>query len=344
MKDLKGRQGRVRIADVAARAGVSTATVSRVINDSPHVTDDVRGRVERAISETAYVPHSSARSLRSRRHRRVGAVVPTLKNTTFAAGVEALQQRAGLAGYTLAVSSSQYDPVMEAQQARNLLMAGIDGLVLVGDSHPVELYETLRVKDLPFVCTYVNRAPDGGGAVGFDNRAAGREVAQFLLDLGHRRIGMIAALTQGNDRASDRLEGVRDALREAHLPLSSELVVESPYSMHDGRLSMRALLEAGKAPTAVICANDSVAFGALAEATARGHQVPCDISLIGFGDLEFASLLDPPLTTLRIPFTDIGTRAADYLLARIDGRPVPTVTLLETSLIVRRSTSRPRQT
>lgn len=340
-ENQKGR--RVRIGDVAARAGVSTATVSRVINASPHVTEAVRARVERAIRETAYVPHESARALASRRNRRIGAVVPTLTSATFAAGVEALQQRVGLAGYTLAVSSSQYDSVREAEQAQNLMTAGIDGLVLVGDSHPAELYATLRARGIPFVCTYVNRAPEGGGAVGFDNRAAGREVAQFLIDLGHRRIGMIAALTKGNDRATDRLEGVREALGEAGLSLPDDALVESHYSMLDGRMAMRALLEAGKLPTGIVCANDSVAFGALAELTTRGHKVPQDISLISFGDMEFASLLDPPLTTLRIPFTEIGGRAADYLLARIEGRPIQSVTLVETSIVLRRSTARPQK-
>jgi len=337
------KERRVRIADVAARAGVSTATVSRVINDRPHVTEAVRARVEQAIRETAYVPHESARALASKRNRRIGAVVPTLTSATFAAGVEALQKRLGLAGYTLAVSSSQYDSALEAEQAQNLITAGIDGLVLVGHSHPEELYATLRSQGIPFVCTYVNRAPKGGGAVGFDNHAAGREVAQFLIDLGHRRIGMIAALTTGNDRATDRLEGVREALRKAGLSLPADTLIESHYSMLDGRMAMRALLEAEELPTAIVCANDAVAFGALAELTSRQYSIPQDMSLISFGDMDFASLLDPPLTTLRIPFTEIGGRAADYLLARIEGRPIQSVTLVETSIVLRRSATHPQQ-
>lgn len=333
--------GKATVRDVATSAQVSTATVSRVLNDGPKVSQEVRARVQAAIEASGYVPHASARALASQRYLRMGAIVPTLCNATFAAGIETLQKRLSEGGYQLAVSSADYDPETEALQARTLLAAGVDGLMLVGTSHPSWLYEMLRRDRIPFVCTYVNKAPEGGGAVGLDNRDAGRRVARFLIDLGHRQIAMIAAPTRGNDRASDRLAGVREELRTRGLDLPASHVVESPYSMSDGRLSMRTLIELQPRPTAVVCGNDSIAFGALTEARANGLAVPRDLSLISFGDLEFASMLEPPLTTLQIPFAEIGRRAAEYLLARLGGRPARTTTVLETSLILRGSTAAP---
>lgn len=345
---LMGKRGRhpgrprVTVAEIAARAGVSTATVSRVLNGNMRVSQEARQRVEAAVRETGYLPDASARALASNRTRRIGAVVPTLRNATFAAGVEALQRRLGEERYCLTVSSSDYDPEIEAYQARTLLESGVDGLMLVGFSHPQWLYDLLRKWDVPFVCTYVDRAVPGGGAVGFNNHQAGRIVAEYLLDLGHRNIAVIAAPMRGNDRAADRVEGVREAMRARGLELPNSNVVQSPYSMLDGRLAMHTILELSPCPTAVICGNDSIAFGAFSEAHRQGLSIPRDLSIVGFGDLEFASMLAPPLTTLRLPFTEIGIRAAEYLLARILGTPVRSVTSLEAHLIVRGSTGRPR--
>lgn len=335
-------KNRLTVNDIAQRAGTSTGTVSRVLNGGTHVSPQLRRRIERVIEETGYVRHASARALASRRYYRIGAVVPTLSNATFAAGVEALQRRINSEGYTLAVSSSEYDPDMESRQARTLIEAGIDGLMLVGVSHPLSLYAMLHEQNVPFVHTYVNWSPTGdSGAVGFDNRQGGRTVAKFLLDLGHRHLAMIAAPTRGNDRASDRLEGVRETLSERGCDLPADHVIESPYSMREGRLAMQKLLQVKPRPTAVVCGNDSIALGALSEARSQRLNVPQDVSLISFGDLEFAALLDPPLTTLHIPFADVGKRAAEYLLAKIQGKPTHDIVSLETDLIVRGTTAPP---
>jgi LacI family transcriptional regulator len=288
------------------------------------------------------VRHASARALAARHYYRIGAVVPTLKNATFAAGIEALQRRIDSEGYTLAVSSSEYDPDMESYQTRTLIEAGIDGLMLVGVSHPRSLYAMLREQGIPFIHTYVNWSPTGySGAVGFNNRQGGKMVTQFLLDLGHQRIAMIAAPTKGNDRSLDRLEGVCEKLNKHGLDLPANHVIESPYSMREGRLAMQVLMQLKPQPTAIVCGNDSIAFGALAEIRSQGLNVPQDISLISFGDLEFAALLDPPLTTLRIPFADVGIRAAEYLLAKIQGKPIHDIITLDTDLIVRGTTAPP---
>lgn len=323
--------------DVARHAGVSIATVSRVLNASGPVADEVRNRVQAAVSELNYTPNAAARALALSRSHTVGAVVPTLENSTFAIGVEALQARLRDAGYTMFLASSGYDIANESVQVRSLLMRGVEAMMVVGGAHDAAIEQLCLARGVPLVQTWTLRAD--AACVGPDNRAIGRQLADYLLDLGHQNIGVIAGETRNNDRAAERVAGVREALAGRGLALPKERLVERPYRIVEGQIGLRALLATEPRLTAVICGNDLLAFGALLSARQNGIAVPEQLSIAGIDDMEFAAELDPPLTTMRVPADEIGQRAAEYIIHSLAGSAVAPITKVPTSLVVRGSTS-----
>lgn len=334
------QSNRVKVEDVAQAAGVSGATVSRALNNAGFVSAEILRRVREAADRLGYVPHGAARALASQRSRAIGAIVPTLENTNFAIGAEAVQRRILQAGYNLLVASTGYEPSRELLHVQEFAAHGVDGIMLVGTHRDPAVVQFLKSRKIPYVATWV-LADDDTPSVGFDNAAAARRLASHLLDLGHRQIGVIAGLSRNNDRAAARLEGIRQALAERDLALPQELLIERPYRIVEGQFAMRALMATSPRPTAVICGNDQLAFGALLECGRQGILVPRDVSVAGFDDLEFASQIRPSLTTLHVPAEEIGLRAAEYLLARIENRPVASQTEVPVNLIIRESTAPP---
>ena len=337
------RKGDPKLVDVAALAQVSTATVSRYLNTPASVRPALRERVAAAIHRLGYVPHGAARALASSRTRTIGAVIPTVDNAIFASGIQALQRRLSAAGYTLLLACSDYDPANEVRQVESFVTRGVDGVMLVGEAHDPRVYRLLAGKAIPYVNTWIHGAASVHPCIGFDNRDAACRIARYIADIGHTEIAMIAGVTAYNDRAAERVAGVRQALAERGLRLPSHRLVESPYRIADGRRAMGRILSAPQPPTAVICGNDVLAFGALFEAQGRGIDVPGSLSVTGFDDLELASQLDPPLTTMRVPTAEMGHRAAEYLLARLDNQPTQDRVALEVGLTVRGSTAPPRR-
>lgn len=329
----------VGLHDVARAANVSIASVSRVLNGTAKVSNVMRQRVERACSELGYVPNGAARALSSRRTHAIGAVVPALENSGFAVAIAALQSRLEQAGYTLLVGNCGYDPAAELRTATALLTQGIDGLVLVGKHHDPRLISMLERMGMAFVETWTLNSERA--CVGFDNEKAAGQIIEYLVSLGHTSISTITGRTQFNDRAATRLAGIQACLKRRGLKPHSERVVDHPYRILDGRLAMRSLLASEDRPTAVICGNDQLAFGALIEATSLGIDIPGEISITGFNDLDYAAHLVPPLTTMRVPVEQIGGMAGDYLVGSLSGEPVITVAEVEVSLIVRGSTAPP---
>jgi LacI family transcriptional regulator len=273
------------IEDVARRAGVSTATVSRVVNHPEGGRPALRARVESAVAQLGYVPHAGARTLRSRRTGTIGAVFPTVDNAIFAKAIDALQRRLAEADHQLLIATSGYDPAVEESQALNLLRRGADGLVLCGCAQRPALLARLRSRGVPVVHVMSWPLPPGHIGVGFDNAGATRQVVRYLLDLGHRRIAMLAGVTRDNDRAAERVRGVREGLAAAGLTLPPEAITERRYALAPARDGLRYLLGASPRPTAIVCGNDVLAIGAMLEAQRLGLDVPRDLSIVGFDDL-----------------------------------------------------------
>lgn len=323
---------------VAALAGVSTATVSRALNRPEAVREALRKKVESAVARLGYVPHAGARALMLRRSGTVGAVFPTVDNAIFAKAIDALQHRLAQSDTQLLIATSDYDMDSEMRQAINLVGCGADALALCGFCQRPELIQFLRQRGLPCVHVMVQAGDADSICVGFDNAAAMAQATRYLIGQGHRRIAMLAGITAHNDRAAARVVGVRRALKAAGLTLPAHRLVERRYALADAREGLRQLLARPPAPTAVVCGNDVLAFGAILEAQQLGLNVPGDLSIVGFDDLELARHLQPALTTVHVPASEMWSAAADHLLAALQGQEVPRQTKIEVSLIVRDST------
>lgn len=331
---------RVRVTDVASLAGCAPATVSRVLNNPDKVSPEKRARVEWAMQELGYVRNHAARALRSQRSNMVGVLIPTLDYALYARMVGAASMTLSEAGISTLIATYDYDLDEEVREARNLLERGAEGLMLVGDNHRPGLHEMLDQSGVPYVCTYVSNPRGSHPTVGFDNAAAAAKLAQHILHLGHRRIAVISGLTKDNDRTTERLEGIRAELLRHNIELPDAMVVESPYLIHSGRKSCAQLLSRNTPrPTAIICGNDILALGALSECQAHGIDVPNDISVVGFDNLEFSAHSNPPLTTIDVPAGEMGESAASYILGSLGGQIVSKHNPVEVELILRGSSA-----
>ncbi|MBL0144117.1 MAG: LacI family DNA-binding transcriptional regulator [Betaproteobacteria bacterium] len=326
------------LSDVARMAGVSLATASRTLSEPEIVHPETRQRVHDAVAKLGYVPHGAARALATKRSRTVGVVIPTLDNPIFASSVQAMQQRLAQDGYTLLLGGHEYDLAAEAGVVLALVERGVDGIVLVGTDHDASVYRMLDKERIPYELTWTLDERGHHYCLGFSNRAAAAQVALHVIDLGHRRIAMISGHTESNDRARERVAGVRDTLRAHGLALPNTLLVETEFSIHRGREALRAVLAAEPRITAVVCGNDILALGVLIEAAARGIAVPKALSVTGFDDIDLAHEWSPGLTTVRLPVSEIGRRAAERMLARIAGKDVARTEEVQVEFIARGST------
>ncbi|WP_422368247.1 substrate-binding domain-containing protein [Pelagibius sp.] len=339
LQNASGRTaGRASVADVAAAARVSTATVSRVLNNADYVKPQTRKAVEQAIANLGYIPSGAARSLSSRSSRIIGAIIPSIDNSIFAAGVEALQGHLSERGYHLLIGSSNYDPEEEYQVCRSFLEQHAAGVIMMGETHTPACLDLLDRHGMPFVNTGVYTPDQPYYCVGFDNAGVAATAVRYLVQLGHRRFAMIAGITAHNDRAVGRVKGVRAELARSGLSLPDDRVLERRYDIAEGRAAFRELMARAEPPTAILCGNDVQGFGAILEAQHSGIRIPEEVSVVGFDDLVLSRHLKPALTTIRVPTQEMWCRAADMLFARLKGDDTPRAVEIETSLIVRDST------
>jgi len=323
--------------DVAKRADVSTATVSRCFNEPDRVVPETRKRVMLAVEELAYTPNFGGRVLASRKTHTVGAIIPTMENAIFARGLQAFEEALANDGFTLLVASTGYNPEREFEQIKKLVARGADGLLLIGWERSKKVFDFLKARSVPTVIAWSTRSAKGWCYSGFNNHQAAQQMAERVIAFGHKRIAMIAGVTKGNDRAADRLSGVIDALRQKRLNPDRLPVVEAQYTLEDGSRAFRELMSRKPAPTAIICGNDVLAAGALSEARRMGLKVPEDVSVTGFDDIDIATVVEPPLTTVHVPHRRMGQAAASILLNRIAGEQNASNAEFETEIVERGS-------
>ena len=323
--------------DVAKKAGVSTATVSRCLNSPERVVQSTRKRVMKAVDSLGYTPNFGARVMAAKRTFTIGAIVPTMENSIFARGLQAFQEALDTRGYTLLVSSTAYRPEAEEEQIRALVARGADGLLLIGHDRDPALYRYLERQAVPALIAWAYAPHISQPAIGFDNRAAMRLLAEEVIARGHTRIGVISAIVKGNDRASERLEGIKDAAKALGIPSDHLYVVETPYGIETGADAMNKLMQGQQPPTVVMCGNDVLAAGALRAAKAMGLAVPEDISVTGFDDIELARIVTPTLTTVHVPHREMGTKAAAALIGLVEGGPAGPPVELGISVEIRES-------
>ncbi len=329
----------VTINQVAKMAGVSTATVSRALNKPDTVSEAVKKKIERIIKKIGYIPNAGARSLMLKRTGSIGVIVPTLDNAIFAQGLEEFQRQLSQSGYQMLVASTNYDPEIENQQMRNLLLQGVEGIAMFGSSQKLELIRLLRTRKLPYIHIGTLDTPLHGYAAGFDNKKAIQLGVEYLVQVGHRNFGMIAGKTENNDRARDRVDGVVELLKRNRISLKKESIIEVPYQIQDARIALKKLLQINPSISAVVCGNDVLAIGALLEAQSQGIKIPHQCSILGFDNLELSRHIQPSLSTIHIDAIGMWSKAAHHLMSQINGiNRLPRKILADVSLVIRDST------
>jgi LacI family transcriptional regulator len=329
----------VTINQVAKMAGVSTATVSRALNKPDTVSEAVKKKIERIIKRIGYIPNAGARSLMLKRTGSIGVIVPTLDNAIFAQGLEEFQRQLSQSGYQMLVASTNYDPEIENQQMRNLLLQGVEGIAMFGSSQKLELIRLLRTRKLPYIHIGTLDTPLNGYAAGFDNKKAIQLGVEYLVQVGHRNFGMIAGKTENNDRARDRVDGVVELLKRNRIFLKKESIIEVPYQIQDARIALKKLLQINPKISAVVCGNDVLAIGALLEAQSQGIKIPYQCSILGFDNLELSRHIQPSLSTIHIDAIGMWSKAAHHLMSQSNGiTRLPRKILADVSLVIRDST------
>ena len=314
------------LQDVADLAAVSTATVSRCLNKSGHVTEKTRLKVQQAIQTLGYSPNFGAQALAAKRTNTIGAIIPTMENAIFARGMQAFQETLAENGITLIIASCSYRPELEEEQIRSLVARGADALLLIGQSRPDATYQFLARRNIPYVLAWAHKKDSEHCYIGFDNQAAAQTITRQVLELGHRNLGVIVGLTQNNDRARDRITGIEHAIAD-----------HGAKTFQEGAKALDQLLANPTPPTAVICGNDVLAVGAVKRAKQLGLAVPEDLSITGFADIEVSELIDPELTTVHVPHREMGIAAAKSLIAMLKTQTPVESHLLETRIVNRQS-------
>jgi len=330
------------LEEIAKLAGVSRSTVSRVINDHPHVRPEVRERVWEVIRRVGYQPHAAARSLVTRRTQIIGMVIPEAVTTLFTDPYFPLLLR----GATEACNAHQYQLMLSLFTTRanrqgiyqRILGNGyLDGVIVASTPLNDPLIPNLLRDQIPFIS--VGRYPDERvHYVDVDNIGGARMAVEHLIRLGHRRI---ATITGPLDMIAgqDRLTGYRQALEAHGIPVEEELIVEGEFTESSGMAGMQRLLPAS--PSAVFVASDMMAIGALKALRQAGRQVPQEIALVSFDDIPIASAIDPPLTTVRQPIERMGSMAVEVLLSVLETSREEEASaqriILPTELIIRAS-------
>jgi DNA-binding LacI/PurR family transcriptional regulator len=314
------KKKRATIRDVGRRALVSHQTVSRVINGEPSIAPATRARVERAIAELGFHPNHVARSLASRKTYTVGVIMGDVASPFFPDVVRGAEDVLSPLGYSLFLASSRRDPDVERRNVEHLLERSADGLILGAPrSRPDELAALARRAGVPMV--FLNREVRGRqvASVWVDWPSATTEVVAYLAGLGHRRIALVVPSRDEAPFAS-REDWYAQALARSDLAPPRSLIVRERISIEGGHRAGLTLLSLDEPPTAAICHNDTMAIGMLQACAERRVRVPDDLSIVGWDDVPYASLVTPPLTTVRVPRHELGRAAAATLLDLIAGR------------------------
>jgi DNA-binding LacI/PurR family transcriptional regulator len=315
--------GRVTIRDVARAAGVSTATVSQVLNGSRPVAASTRLRVEAVIAELGFRPNTFARALKTLRSHLVGVVLPDLSNPFYPALLRGVHDQFGLNGYHVVVVNTDAHRAKELELVAELVDREVDGLILTTVTLTDTDYAGLAANGIPFVI--VGQQP-GFDHVHSSNYDAAFEMTTYLLDKDYGSVAHLAGPARtGTGPAVLRMNGYRAAMRERGLRGAAAPVVHGEFTVAGGNKAMLQLLESGARPRAVFCANDLMALGAIEAASAAGLRVPEDLAVAGFDDIHAASLVRPSLTTIDQQARQLGVQAADLLLDRIRGAAGPPV-------------------
>ncbi|GGW83782.1 LacI family DNA-binding transcriptional regulator [Alteromonas halophila] len=326
------------IRDVAQRASVSVATVSRTLQHPDRVAAKSREKVMNAIAELGYKPNLMAVKFRSGKTQNLVVLVPAVSNVFFARVISGMQEAAAEHGYAILLANTTGNEDIEQQYAKMVSTSQADGLIQLRANNPLDKSLSNEFGLLPMVNACEVMQDTAFPVVTLDNRAAANAMTTHLLELGHRHIAMIKG-PQSSPLTLERLAGYRDALHQAGLSVDESLLFPGDFTLSSGFDAAQHILSCSPRPTAVFCENDETAMGAMHAFKVNGLRVPDDISVAGFDDIAFAQYCDPPLTTISQPAEEFGRTAVTLLLDVLAGRirKAPRV-IMPFELIARAST------
>jgi LacI family transcriptional regulator len=325
------------VKEVAQRAGVSTASVSRALSGVGGVRESARARILEAAQELSYRPNRAARDLRVRSTRAVGILIPDIENPFFTSLVRGAEEVLGKTDYSLLLASYNEQPEQEERRLELFRAEGVRGLIFASSRAPSRLYLDLAMAGIGLVAVSRDARRVPADQVMVANQEGAYAAVSHLIQLGHKRIAIIngpLALTTSRDR----LAGYEQAAQEANLSIDKSLAIHTDFNQSGGHAAMRQLLLSPARPTAVFTASNLLTLGALQAIHELKLAIPKDIAIVGFDEMPWAMSLRPPLTTVAQPAFDVGRTAAELLLARIREPELPLRrVVLETKLIVRSS-------
>lgn len=334
----------INMTEIARLARVSIATVSRAFNHPERVSPAVRDRILKIAADNNYVYHAAAADLSRRRSNTIGVLFPGPVGSLYAETLMGIQEQVQEWGASLVVGHTDYNPAMEAKLIRQFQERRVAGIIfVVYSSTRREMFASLNERGIRCVVTWELVEDPVIDHIGFDNLEAARRMTGHLIDLGHRRIGLLVGPYDKLDRATHRFQGYRTALADHGLEFDPSLVEIGLPDLNEGYRAMERLLKNDRLPTAVFAASDHLAIGALSAIKEAGLRVPEDISLTGFDGLEYSAYCDPPLTTFRLPIREMGRLAARAVYEHLNNPDMaPVKRCLDVELIVRRSTAPPQ--
>jgi LacI family transcriptional regulator len=333
----------IRLKDIAARAGVSVMTVSKVLRDAPDISEATKARVKLIARQMGYVPDSNAQSLRTRTSKFLGVIISSITNPIFARVLMAIEERAHELGYEIILAQTLSHEEREELCIRRLLSRRVDGLFIspVYRLRPdAPIYQVLQSRGVPVVILG-HSAPfcRQFASVETDDILGGYSTTKHLLELGHKKIAFFAG-PQSSPWSQERFEGYRRALREVELPVQDEFIFQAGNTIEDGEKAALQFVNESTKATAIQAANDMIAIGAAKTFLDQGTKIPGDLSVTGFGNILTAEHFRVPLTTIRQPKYRLGIAAMESMLKLLHGeRPEPK--RLAAELIIRQSTGTP---
>lgn len=309
----KSRKGAPGVIEVAKRAGVSPATVSRYFNTPDLLKPETCLKVQNAAEALGYLKSSSAMNESHRFTGTIGLVVPTIDNAIFAEVIEAFATRLRELDLTLLIAAHGYDLSEEVGIVRSLLARKIDGVVVVGFEHSDVAMRMLSTQSVPVLSIWNYQIMSALPCIGCDNVAAGEMAARALVDMGHTEIALLFPSSLANDRASDRRQGALNVLAQANLIVQPDWAHDCPYDLGYAKQIAKELLSQTPRPKAFLCGNDVIAHGVMLAAQALEIKIPAQLSIVGIGDFRGSAEFEPGLTTVRFPAKRIGIAAADRI-------------------------------
>lgn len=335
---MEGKRDKLRISleDVARLSGVSTATVSRVLNGNVNVRESRKAAVEDACRQLGYVVNRAASTLASRKSMTIGVVVPMLSMEPFARVIDAFQEPIHQQGYTLLLANAGFDTHSQPGAVNKLLGYGADALMFLGNHPHSGMWDQVLRHNIPFTQVIaVDRRYPG---IDYDSLEASCELLRHLTELGHTKFAIISGELSAIHPSSAFIRSISAGLCEAGLLPGAENCIKNVSTVNDARQAFFRLLEGEEPPTAIICDSDRLASGVIRAAAEYGLRIPEDISITGFYDYEYAEYSEPALTTIRIDPAKAGRLAAGYLLASLRGESPAHWQSVAAKLIIRNST------